>query len=141
LARTSLLTGPFLSNFLICPISLIFLPLDIKLITSFIILLVSLIFIYLKFFSFVNYSVRNVVDKFNGLIWGLPIFRGGFISINALWLREYIYRNLDLGWIEWNTKKNSDFAKERIWVFNWQTRIIKNHFLILLYCFCSLKKA
>lgn len=145
----SLLTGPYLSNFLGSFPTLVFLPFIIKILTLVIILILTLSFMYI--FSHANpQTFIRVNTSFHGLIWGLPILTGQVFSILAIKIGDSLFRNLDSGWLEWLTVKSiQSFSETGMWGHNWQRGLLKNHFLIiifwiLLFCvwffyFCSLK--
>lgn len=145
----SLLTGPYLSNFLCSFPVLVFLPFMIKILTILIILTLTITFVYL--FSQINtQTFIKVNTSFHGLIWGLPVLSGQVFSILAIKIGNSLFRNLDSGWLEWLTVGSLQSSSEvGFWAQSWQRGLLKNHFLImifwlLLFClwffyFCSLK--
>lgn len=133
LSLCSLLTGPYLSNFLLIIPSFVFLPFVLKTLTLIIILMLRMLFICLhkNTQSFV-YISRN--SSFHGLIWGLPILSGQVFSLIAIKKREKVFRNLDLGWLEWLTVGSfKSVSVEGRWSQTWQRGLLKSHFLIIIF--------
>lgn len=131
----SLLTGPYLSNFLCNFPNLVCLPFIIKILTILIILILTLSFTYL--FSQINNRISiKIHTSFHGLIWGLPVLSGQVFSILAIKIGNSLFRNLDSGWLEWLTIGSlQSFSTEGIWTQNWQRSLLKNHFLVIMFWF------
>nr|UBK11847.1 NADH dehydrogenase subunit 5 [Ovalona pulchella] len=134
LSICSLLTGPFLSNFLLVNPSLVLLPFSIKILTLLIILAVSISFIWLSLDLSMNFNLASNTASFNGLMWGLPILSGQSPSLLALKLGNFLTHNMDMGWLEWmSVKMMLNNNSSGIWMNHWHYGIFKNHFLIMLF--------
>lgn len=129
----SLLTGPYLSNFLCNLPNLVFLPFMVKILTFLIVLILTLSFVFV--FSQVSIQTSIKINtSFHGLIWGLPILSGQVFSAWALKLGNSLFRKLDSGWLEWLTIGVIQSVYETGgWTQRWQRSLLKNHFLIIMF--------
>lgn len=137
LSMVSLVSGPVLNWTIFNFPSLILLPQSLKVIALIIVTLSLVLTVTLISFKIYLLNFSRKISFFIGGMWFIPIIRGQRLSFPILLIGGQILKNLDQGWLEFNTKNISSNYRAffNILFTKFQGNTLKTHFLVFLIWF------